>query len=233
MIRIHDLVKRFDGKVAVNQLSLEIGGGELYALLGPNGAGKSTTINCLLGFLQPSAGKVEIDGYDCSQQVEETRKRLAYIPEQVNLYPNFTGIENLSYFSELGGHRYNNMELKRLLSDAGLQSEAHEQRVGEYSKGMRQKVGIAIALAKQAKALLLDEPTSGLDPSAAREFSELLGKLRASGVAILMATHDLFRARDVATRIGIMRHGKLVQDFVATERTHQEIETLYLETMHA
>ena len=231
MLRIDNLTNRFNGTTAVDGLTLDVASGELYALLGPTGAGKSTTINCLLGFLKPDGGTVEIDGCDCTNQAEEARKRLAYIPEQVNLYPNFTGIENLAYFSELGGHRYGNLELKGLLSEAGLQLEAHERRVSDYSKGMRQKVGIAIALAKKAKALLLDEPTSGLDPSAAYEFSELLGNLRQSGVAILMATHDLFRARDVATRIGIMRSGKLVEDFVADERTHQEVENLYLETM--
>lgn len=231
MLRIQNLIKRFGDKVAVNDISFSVGPGELYALLGPNGAGKSTTINCLLGFLSPDGGRVEIEGYDCSRQAEETRRRLAYIPEQVNLYPNFTGTENLAYFSELGGHRYPKEALRQFLRDAGLQEEAHERRVGEYSKGMRQKVGIAIAVAKQAKVLLLDEPTSGLDPSAAHEFSELLKALRQSGVAILMATHDLFRARDVATRIGIMRQGRLEQGFSADERTHQEIENLYLETM--
>ena len=233
MLRIENLVKRFNGQPAVDGITLHAAAGELYALLGPNGAGKSTTINCLLGFIKPEGGKVEIEGIDCTQQAEEARKLLAYIPEQVNLYPNFSGIENLAYFSELGGHRYTESEYRRFLSEAGLQAEAHGRRVGGYSKGMRQKVGIAIAVAKQAKVLLLDEPTSGLDPSAAYEFSELLGKLRGSGVAILMATHDLFRARDVATRIGIMRHGKLQHDFEASERTHQEVEDLYLETMRA
>jgi len=233
MIQIHGLAKRFQERVAVDGLSLEIGAGELYALLGPNGAGKSTTINCLLGFLKPNAGIMKIDGCDCTLQAEEARKRLAYIPEQVNLYPNFTGIENLAYFSELGGHRYDNEALKKLLSEAGLQREAHERRVSGYSKGMRQKIGIAIALAKRAKALLLDEPTSGLDPSAAHEFSELLWKLRTSGVAILMATHDLFRARDAATRIGILRNGKLEKDFAAEERSRQELETLYLSTIRS
>jgi len=233
MIRIQGLVKCFQDKVAVDGLSLEIEAGELYALLGPNGAGKSTTINCLLGFLKPEGGSVGIDGFDSVSQAGDVRACLAYIPEQVNLYSNFTGVENLAYFSELGGHRYSKKELEDMLSEAGLQAEAHHRRVAGYSKGMRQKVGISIALAKRAKALLLDEPTSGLDPSAAREFSDLLGKLRSSGVAILMATHDLFRARDVATRIGILRHGKLEQDFEAENRTHGELETLYLSTMRS
>jgi ABC-2 type transport system ATP-binding protein len=163
----------------------------------------------------------------------ETKRRLAYIPEQVNLYGYFSGVENLAYFSELAGHRYADAELRRFLADAGLQTPAHDQRVSGYSKGMRQKVGIAIALAKQAKALLLDEPTSGLDPSASHEFSQLLRKLRERDVAILMATHDLFRAKEDATRVGIMRHGKLAHILTATELRHTDLEKLYLEAMAA
>ena len=231
MLTTENLTKRFNGTTAVDSLNLNIAPGELFALLGPNGAGKTTTINCLLGFLQPDSGRALIDGLDVAREPLETKRRLAYIPEQVNLYGYFSGVENLAYFAELGGHRYSDAELRRFLSDAGLQAAAHDQRVSGYSKGMRQKVGIAIALAKQAKALLLDEPTSGLDPSAAHEFSQLLLKLRERGVAILMATHDLFRARDVATRIGIMCEGRLIHNCAAAELTHSGLEKLYLETM--
>ena len=218
---------------AVDNLNLTVAPGELFALLGPNGAGKTTTINCLLGFLTPDSGRALIDGLDVVAQPLETKRRLAYIPEQVNLYGYFSGVENLAYFSELAGHRYADAELRRFLADAGLQTTAHDQRVSGYSKGMRQKVGIAIALAKQAKALLLDEPTSGLDPSASHEFSQLLRKLRERGVAILMATHDLFRAKEDATRVGIMRHGKLAHILTAAELRHTDLEKLYLETMAA
>jgi ABC-2 type transport system ATP-binding protein len=217
----------------VDNLNLTIAPGELFALLGPNGAGKTTTINCLLGFLTPDSGRALIDGLDVAREPLETKRRLAYIPEQVNLYGHFSGVENLAYFSELAGHRYAEAELRRFLADAGLQTTAHDQRVSGYSKGMRQKVGIAIALAKQAKALLLDEPTSGLDPSASHEFSQLLRKLRERDVAILMATHDLFRAKEDATRVGIMRHGKLAHILTATELRHTDLEKLYLTTIAA
>jgi ABC-2 type transport system ATP-binding protein len=235
MLTIESLTKRFPGAPApaVDNLTLTIAPGELFALLGPNGAGKTTTINCLLGFLTPDSGRALIDGLDVVAQPLETKRRLAYIPEQVNLYGYFSGVENLAYFSELAGHRYADAELRRFLADAGLQTAAHDQRVSGYSKGMRQKVGIAIALAKQAKALLLDEPTSGLDPSASHEFSQLLRKLRERGVAILMATHDLFRAKEDATRVGIMRHGKLAHILTATELRHTDLEKLYLEAMAA
>jgi ABC-2 type transport system ATP-binding protein len=233
MLVLENLTKRFNGTTAVDHLNLTVERGELFALLGPNGAGKTTTINCLLGFLQPDEGRAVIDGLDVASKPLETKRRLAYIPEQVNLYGHFSGVENLAYFSELAGHRYPDTDLRRFLTDAGLQTEAHDRRVSGYSKGMRQKVGIAIALAKQAKALLLDEPTSGLDPSASHEFSQLLRQLRERGIAILMATHDLFRAKEDATRVGIMRHGKLVHTLTAAELSHADLEKLYLETMRA
>ena len=235
MLTLEALTKRFPGATApaVNNLNLTVAPGELFALLGPNGAGKTTTINCLLGFLTPDSGRALIDGLDVAREPLETKRRLAYIPEQVNLYGHFSGVENLAYFSELAGHRYPDADLRRFLADAGLQNIAHDQRVSGYSKGMRQKVGIAIALAKQAKALLLDEPTSGLDPSASHEFSQLLRKLRERDVAILMATHDLFRAKQDATRVGIMRHGKLAHILTAAELRHTDLEKLYLEAMAA
>jgi ABC-2 type transport system ATP-binding protein len=235
MLTIENLTQRFPGAAApaVDNLNLTVAPGELFALLGPNGAGKTTTINCLLGFLTPDSGRALIDGLDVAREPLETKRRLAYIPEQVNLYGHFSGLENLDYFSELAGHRYADAELRRFLTSAGLQTAAHDQRVSGYSKGMRQKVGIAIALAKQAKALLLDEPTSGLDPSASHEFSQLLRKLRERDVAILMATHDLFRAKEDATRVGIMRHGKLAHILTAAELRHTDLEKLYLEAMAA
>jgi ABC-2 type transport system ATP-binding protein len=166
MLATEALTKRFNGATVVDALTLTIAPGELFALLGPNGAGKTTTINCLLGFLTPDSGRALVDGLDVAREPLATKRRLAYIPEQVNLYGYFSGVENLAYFSELAGHRYADTDLRHFLDEAGLQPEAHDRRVSGYSKGMRQKVGIAIALAKQAKALLLDEPTSGLDPSA-------------------------------------------------------------------
>jgi ABC-2 type transport system ATP-binding protein len=233
MLTTENLTKRFNGTTAVDKLNLAVERGELFALLGPNGAGKTSTINCLLGFLQPDEGRALIDGLDVAAEPLETKRRLAYIPEQVNLYGYFSGVENLAYFSELAGHRYSDTDLRRFLAEAGLQAEAHDRRVSGYSKGMRQKVGIAIALAKEAKALLLDEPTSGLDPSASHEFSQLLRQLRERGIAILMATHDLFRAKEDATRVGIMRHGKLAHTLTAAELSHADLEKLYLETMRA
>ncbi|GAB3563843.1 ABC transporter ATP-binding protein [Spirosoma luteolum] len=216
---------------SLNALNLTVRSGEIYCLLGQNGAGKTTTINLFLGFLQPTAGQALINGLTVAGHPQETKRLLAYLPETVMLYPTLTGLENLDFFAQLAGFRHTVDELRALLSHAGLQAEAHGKRVGTYSKGMRQKVGIAIALAKQAKALLLDEPTSGLDPKASNEFSEILTSLAQSGTAILMATHDIFRAREVGTRIGIMRAGHLVESLDARDLTANELEAIYLQTV--
>ena len=233
MLEALQLKKKYGEFEALKSLNLKINGGDIYCLLGANGAGKSTTINLFLNFINPSAGTATVNGLDVTQHPLETKKFLAYIPETVMLYSNLTGLENLSYFARLGGHtEYSDADLKNFLKHVGLQSDAHEKRVGAYSKGMRQKVGVAIALAKKAKALLLDEPTSGLDPKASNEFSALLKQLQADNAAILMATHDLFRAKETGTRIGIMREGELMQEMSTGEVSHADVERIYLEHMH-
>ena len=231
MLLATNLTKSYGSNTALDKLNLLIQPGEIFALLGQNGAGKTTTINLFLGFIEPTAGEVTINGISVAENALETKKFVAYIPETVMLYPNLTGIENLDFFSSLAGFRYSTGELSNYLSKAGLQETAHTQRLEGYSKGMRQKVGIAIALAKKAKALLLDEPTSGLDPKASNEFSAILKELAREGTAVLMATHDIFRAREVATRIGIMREGTLVSVTKASDISANELEELYLQTV--
>lgn len=233
MLEALGLTKKFDSHVAVNQLNLRIAPGEIFALLGPNGAGKTTTINCFLGFLQPDSGEARVNGANVAADPVTARRHLAYIPEQVALYPRFTGVENLDYFSALGGRRHTKAELLKLLQRAGLPPEPAQRRVSTYSKGMRQKVGIALALATEARALLLDEPTSGLDPAASHEFSQTIRRLAANGVAVLMATHDLFRAREDATRIGILRAGRLATEFTPADLEHVDLEQLYLKHLQA
>jgi len=233
MLKAEQLCKQYNGSAALSDLNLEVKPGEIYCLLGANGAGKSTTIRLFLNFIQPSSGRALVNGLDVTRAPLESKKVLAYIPEQVMLYPHLSGLENLEYFAALAGHEdYSRKELEAFLSRSGLQADAREQRVSTYSKGMRQKVGIAIALAKQARALLLDEPTSGLDPEASNEFSGLLQQLRGDGVAILMATHDLFRAKEVGSRVGIMRRGVLRAELDPSELDHADLERIYLEHMH-
>jgi len=231
MIEVHEVVKTFKSITAIDKLSLQVGKGEIVGLLGANGAGKSTTINMLLGFISPDFGKVSINQMDATEKAKDVRKIIGYIPENVNLYPYLSGMENLDYFCRLAGLRYSQSELQGFLDTCGLQSEAHQQRVSGYSKGMRQKVGIAIAYAKKAQVYLLDEPASGLDPLASNELSALWKKLAAEGATILMTTHDIFRAREVCHRIGILKHGRLVKELHSEEVSANELENLYLEYM--
>jgi ABC-2 type transport system ATP-binding protein len=231
MLTAKNLVKKFGNTTVLKGLNLTVEPGEVFALLGQNGAGKTTTINLFLGFIEPTEGNTYINGINVQDQPVETKKYLSYIPETVMLYPTLTGIENLAFFSSLAGFSYNADELSGFLTKAGLDTVHHHKRLGGFSKGMRQKVGIAISLAKQAKVLLLDEPTSGLDPKASNEFSAILKELSSNGISILMATHDIFRAKEVAHRIGIMKEGELVSVIDAATISANELENLYLQTV--
>jgi ABC-2 type transport system ATP-binding protein len=233
MLEAINLRKIYGDHEALQGLNLKVNAGDIYCLLGANGAGKTTTINLFLNFVEPTSGTARVNGVDVTQSPLETKRYLAYIPEQVMLYGNLTAIENLEYFARLGGHAgYSAADYRSFLDRVGLQANAANLRVRTYSKGMRQKVGVAIALARQAKALLLDEPTSGLDPKASNEFSALLLQLRNDGAAILMATHDLFRAKETGNRIGIMKSGRLVQELSTDDVSHADVERIYLEHMH-
>ncbi len=233
MLEATNLTKRYNGVVALDSLTLKVEPGEVFCLLGANGAGKTTTINLFLNFVEPTSGTATINGLDVVQQPLETKKHVAYIPETVMLYRNLTGLENLEYFAALAGRPdYTRDQLLGFFQEVGLAGDAADRRVGTYSKGMRQKVGIAIAIAKGARSLLLDEPTSGLDPKASNEFSDLLKRMSDSGVAVLMATHDLFRAKESGTRVGIMKHGTLVAVHGTDEFGHADLEKLYLQYMH-
>jgi ABC-2 type transport system ATP-binding protein len=230
MIEIAELTKSFDAVPALQGLSLAVQPGECYCLLGPNGAGKSTTLNVVLGFVEPDAGTARVCGVDVRTDVLRVRRHIAYIPEQVQLYPRLTGFENLRYFHALSGAQHASDEsLRSCLTRAGLADVTIHRPVDQYSKGMRQKVGIAVALARATPVMLLDEPTSGLDPEAAWEFGQSTRTLTRQGVAVLMATHDLFRARDVATRVGILVGGRLVQELDPSGLSASELEALYLQ----
>ncbi len=232
MLEAFQLSKSYPGKEALRNVSFRVAPGEIFCLLGANGAGKTTTINLFLQFIEPSGGQALIDGREVSANPVEAKRALAYIPENLMLYPNLTGMENLAYFSSLAQKKHDRPALEAALKEAGLSSSEWDRRVSIYSKGMRQKVGIAIALAKEAHVLLLDEPTSGLDPKASSEFSALLTRLRSKGVATLMATHDLFRAKETGTHIGIMKAGALVEQLSTAEVGHVDLEQLYLKHMN-
>lgn len=233
MLRAHNLSRRFGERWALQELDVQVAAGEIQCLLGANGAGKTTTINLFLGFLEPTAGSAWVNGKQVARDPHAARAELAYVPEQVSLYPTLTGLENLAYFTKLAGKATaDRARLTQFLDRVDLAPDAADMRVEHYSKGMRQKVGLAIALAKDARALLLDEPLSGLDPKAANEFCALLLKLAAGGIAVLMATHDLFRAKEVASRIGIMKSGRLLENLAAADVSHGQLERIYLDHMH-
>jgi ABC-2 type transport system ATP-binding protein len=235
MIQALNLTKRYeDGLLALDQVSFDIHPGEVFCLLGANGAGKTTAINLFLDFIPPTEGEARINGINCHQNPLEAKKYVAYVSENVMLYGNFTARQNLDFFAKLGGRRHlTKKDYYRVMADVGLEEKAYEQRVKEFSKGMRQKLGIAIAMIKDAPAILLDEPTSGLDPKAGAEFLELLKRLKAQGKAILMSTHDIFRSKEIADRVGIMKEGKLVMQETREELGHEDLQKLYLYYMEA
>ena len=219
-------VTRSDKEV-LRGVSFDVSAGEVYALLGGNGAGKSTTLLSFLGFLHPSSGDIRVNGKTVSQALSETRKAIAYLPESASLYEHLNAFENLQYFLRLSGISADSSTLNNALDRVALSDEARSRKLRDYSKGMRQKVAIALAILRDTEILLLDEPTSGLDPSAIDEFHHLIRGLADSGKTILMVTHDVYGACQVADRIGLLRDGKLVGEFTASEGKRIETDIVH------
>ncbi len=231
MLEVRDLTKVYDNTVrAVNNLNLTVNSGEIFVMLGANGAGKTTTMDLILGFIEPTEGTALINDIDVVKDPLEAKKYVAYVSENVMLYGNFTARQNLDFFTKLGGNKKASKEdYDTAMRRVGLQEEAFRRRVKNFSKGMRQRLGIAIAIMKDAKLVLLDEPTSGLDPKGGAEFLELLRGLKAEGKAIFMSTHDIFRAKQIADRLGIMTNGNLATVLAREEIEQADLEQLYLQ----
>ncbi|VVT00936.1 ABC transporter ATP-binding protein [Erythrobacter sp. EC-HK427] len=217
-----------EGNAVLDDVSFSVAQGEIFALLGGNGAGKSSTLLTFLGFLQPSSGEVLVNGQSVHADVAAARSAMAYLPEAATLYGHMSAYENLEYFLDLAGRKATSSELDAAFDRVALIDEARSRRLQSYSKGMRQKTAIALALLRGTPILLLDEPTSGLDPVAIDEFHDLVKVLASSGQTILMVTHDVYGACQVADRVGLLRQGKLVGSFTA--KPGERIDT---ETVHA
>jgi ABC-2 type transport system ATP-binding protein len=233
MLQAIDLSKRYeDGLLALDSLNLEVNPGEIFCLLGANGAGKTTTINLFLNFIDTTGGQALIDGIDVTKDPLESKKYVSYVSENVMLYGNFTARQNLDFFAKLGGKEDMTKEDYYMhMRRVGLQEEAFEMKVKKLSKGMRQKVGLTIAIIKDAPNILLDEPTAGLDPKAAAELLKILAGQRDQGKAILMCTHDIFRAKIIANRVGIMKEGRLIMVRTREEFLEEDLEKIYMDYM--
>jgi len=235
ILKAEDLSKRYeDGVLAVDHLNLDVHPGEVYCLLGANGAGKTTTVNLFLNFIPPTTGTCFIKKIDVTKDPLEAKKYVSFVSENVMLYGNFTARQNLDFFAKLGGKlELSKEDYHQVMRRVSLQERAFEQRVKNFSKGMRQKLGISIAIIKDAPAILLDEPTAGLDPKAAAEFLEILNELKDEGKAILMSTHDIFRAKEIADRVGIMKEGRLVMERTREELQYEDLVKIYIDYMRA
>lgn len=225
LLSVAELQKCFGAKSAVSSLSLTVGLGAIVALLGANGAGKSTTIRILAGLDDANSGRIALKGRDVSADASARRAAVSYLPEHVALYDELTGRDNLRHLLDIAtGKSWSPDDLEEPLRASGLASEAWDKPAGAYSKGMRQKVGLALALAREAKLLLLDEPTSGLDPHAAADLGRSLTAFTAAGGGVLMATHDVYRAAEIASDVLLMREGRIVASIDPKTTTPRSIE---------
>ena len=226
-IEVNNLNVERGGKAVLHGINFAIEKGEVFALLGGNGAGKSTALLTLLGFIPITSGTATVQGLRPDSDVAQVREKTAYLPEAATLYPHLNAYENLSYFLSLSKRRPSREDLDKTLDKVNLQPEQRANKMDTYSKGMRQKVAIALALLRDTPVLFLDEPTSGLDPVAIDEFNRLVRALAAEGRTVLMVTHDVYGACQVADRIGLLRRGELVGLFGSDDGNPIDTETVH------
>ena len=212
VVQTVELTKRYGAQVAVDRLTLEVSEGEVFGFLGPNGAGKTTTILMLLGLSEPSSGTARVCGLDPTRAPVPVKRLVGYLPENVGFYEDMTGYDNLQYVTRLNGVRDRDARprIEGALETVGLAGE-RRKRVGAYSKGMRQRLGIAEVLVRQPRVVFLDEPTVGLDPDATQRMLELIRSLsRDQGMTVFLSSHLLDQVQRVSDRVGIMLAGRLV-----------------------
>ncbi|MCD7898341.1 MAG: ABC transporter ATP-binding protein [Bacteroides sp.] len=236
IIELTALTKKYGQFTAVDGLDLTIGKGDIFGLLGPNGAGKSTTILMMLGLTEPTSGTVKVCGVNATTSPIEVKKKVGYLPEDVGFYENMTGVENLCYTAELNGIPKVKAKEKalRLLERVGLQEQL-KKKTGKYSKGMRQRLGLADVLIKGPEVIILDEPTSGIDPAGVQDFMELIRQLSSEKeLTILFSSHHLHQVQQICSRVGLFTRGKLLADIKLTDELREgnrlsEIYSQYME----
>ncbi|WP_102029223.1 ABC transporter ATP-binding protein [Salirhabdus sp. Marseille-P4669] len=226
VLKATNVTKRFGDFVALNGVDLEVNQGEIYGFIGPNGAGKSTTIRILLGILKATSGDAKIFGLDVWKDAVEIHKRLAYVPGDVNLWPNLTGGEVIDLFVKLrGGNNKNKRE--ELIEKFDLDPT---KKCGTYSKGNRQKVALVSAFASDADLYILDEPTSGLDPLMENVFQQCVTEAKQEGKSILLSSHILSEVEKLCDRVGIIRQGEIIESGTLNELRHLTRMNLFVET---
>ena len=211
LIETDRLTKRFDKLVAVDSLTLAVAQGQVLALLGPNGAGKTTTVRMLSSILKPTGGSARIAGWDVATQAERVRHVVGHLTETPGLYSRMSAQDYLDFFGELQGMRPAERQARsaELLKHFGLWEE-RGRRLGEFSKGMRQKIALIRAMLHNPRVLFLDEPTSAMDPQSAKQVRDAIATLRGSGHTIVLCTHNLFEAESLADCLALVRRGRLV-----------------------
>ena len=223
VIEARGLTKVFNGAAAVDALDLAVEEGEVYGFLGPNGAGKTTTIKMLLGLTRPTKGSAKVNGKAVDMTSVAFRRDIGYLPERIAFYPNLTATQTLGFFAELKGA--DKKQIPKLLKRVGLKEHA-KKRLGAYSKGMRQLLGVAQALLGDPALLVFDEPMEGLDPRWRREVKTIITEAHKDGSTVFFSSHILGEVEEVADRVGILNKGKFVaQDTVANLRSHLTVKS--------
>jgi ABC-2 type transport system ATP-binding protein len=212
VIETHDLTKVYDKQTAVNRLSLKVNRSEIFGFLGPNGAGKTTTLLMLLGLSEPTSGSATVCGFDPTREPLKVKRLVGYLPENVGFYEDMTAVDNLRFVARLNGIKDGGLpgKINAVLDRVGLLAEARK-RVGAYSRGMRQRLGIAEVLVKDPQVVFLDEPTMGLDPDGTQKMLELILSLsKEKGITVFFSSHLLDQVQRVSDRVGIMLKGTMV-----------------------